>query len=156
MRLRDSVLAAQASHQKSNNTASYNISSQATMPIYSLRAKTYMDSGASISITGHLQNLQNRRPSNLRIHSFSGSDTVKTTAVGNWGPIPNAHHIPDTQNLISTGSMLDGTTAGVYSTKDAAFIITGLDIGPKSASGHRSVRVTEKPTATQIATREGP
>ena len=129
---------------------------QQAVQVYNARAATYMDSGASITITGDLRNLTDVRSSAIKIQSFAGSSLRSTAAVGNWGPLRNAHFVCGAQNLISTGSMLDGTTAGVYSTREHAYMVSGLKIGREVAPGQYSVDTTHATIATKIATRAGP
>ena len=129
---------------------------QSTVPIYKASDATYLDSGASISVTGSLHNLTNLRPSRLQIHSFATHDPVKATAMGDWGPIHDVHHVPNGENLISTGSMLDGTTAGIYSTRKHSFLVSGIQIGSEVAPGQFSVSAHPKAVATKIATRQRP
>ena len=107
--------------------------------IYNRKATAYMDSGASISITGDILNLRNTRRSTLNIQSFDSSSTKRAEVVGDWGPIRNAHYVPGAFNLISEGAMLDGTTAGVYSTSTESFLVSGLTIGEETAPGVHSV-----------------
>ena len=52
--------------------------------------------------------------------------------------------------------MLDGTTAGVYSTSTESFLVSGLTIGEETAPGVHSVHTSEATSATKIATRSGP
>ena len=125
-------------------------------PVYSARVKAYMDSGASISVTGDLSNLSNTRSAALRIQAFTGSDQATATTVGDWGPIKDTYHVPGSNNLISSGSMLDGTAAGIYSTSMHSFLVSGLHIGNEIAPGLHELHVDANASATKIATRNGP
>ena len=128
---------------------------QATVQLYNARAKTYLDSGASISITGDLQNLINPKPAHLQIQSFAGSSLKRVTTIGDWGPL-RGHHVEGAQNLISTGSMLDGTTAALFSDRRHSYLLSGIHIGPEMAPGLHSVSADPSAIATKIATRKGP
>ncbi len=114
------------------------------------RQKAYLDSGASIHVTGDAKRLSNKRPSALQIQGYTNATWAHATAAGEWGPLKNVQCIDGAQNLVSSGSLLDDIThsikAGIYSTTTDAYLLSGFDIHKMPAGS----------TATKIATRAGP
>ena len=121
--------------------------------LYNVNAKWYMDSDATISVTGDLTNLANRRRSNVKVQAFNDSKPSAATVAGDHGPIRDVHHIHGAQNLISIGMMLDVTTAGLFSTPKHSYLVSGLQIGQEVTPGTFSVSATPSARATKVATR---
>ena len=125
------------------------------MKVFSLtnseeRQKAYLDSGASIHVTGDVKRLSNKRPSALQIQGYTNTTWAQATATGEWGPLKNVQCITGAQNLVSSGSLLDDisrkTNAGIYSTSTHAYLMSGFDV----------TNIPFGTTATPIATRAGP
>ena len=110
------------------------------------KQKAYLDSGASIHVTGNESNLTNKRPSALQIQGYSSLTWARATAVGTWGPLREAHAVEGAQDLVSTGALIDDVGGGVYSNSTDAYLLSGLDTDNLPPGLH----------ATKIATRDGP
>ena len=110
------------------------------------KQKAYLDSGASIHLTGDASQLTNIRPSALQIQGYSSLTWATATAVGTWGPLKDTHAVEGAQSLVSTGRLLDDVGGGIYSNSSDAFFISGLDTD-NLPSGLQ---------ATKIGSREGP
>ena len=112
---------------------------------FETRQKAYLDSGASIHVTGDAKHLSNKRPSALQIQGYTNATWAQATAAGEWGPLKNVQCITGAQNLVSSGSFLDdihhSNKAGIYSTTTDAYLLSGFNIHEMPA-GSTATRIT--------------